>query len=68
METGIDAQEAKTIMSDCHAYTFGWIPEEHSPKHKRQMDQARHRRARSNAAPSREGIATKPNYITGYPV
>jgi hypothetical protein len=58
----------KTIKSDCHLYPFGWTPEEHSPLHKRRIEDVRKRVKRAEAAPSRSGIATKPNFITGYPV
>jgi len=54
-------------MSKCHEYKGGWTPEEYSPAYKRRMAEARRHLIQLQSAPSKEGLPTKPNYITGFP-
>lgn len=51
----------------CHEYKGGWTPEEYSPAYKRRMAEARRHLIQLQSAPSKEGLPTKPNYITGFP-
>ncbi len=60
-------EQHRTKMSKCHEYKGGWTPEEYSPAYKRRMAEARRHLIQLQSAPSKEGLPTKPNYITGFP-
>ena len=63
--------KTKNIMSECHYYPHGWLPEVGSPAHERAMEVRRQTTAArvKVSTPERNliRVGTKKNYITGFP-